>query len=77
LSTTQEKKVTVIHTTETNFKILGIPKIDIPENSKCFVKYLPERIAGSNSMAWILYFTWDGTENLYRIKQDYFTGQIL
>lgn len=77
VSVTQEKKVTVINTTETNFKILGNAQLKIIEDARCYVKYIPERIAGSNSMAWVLYFTWDGTENLYRIKQNYFTGQIL
>ncbi len=71
-----DKKVTHILTTEAVFYIMGKPRMKIPVKSKCYVKYIAERLPGSHTKVWILYFTWDDTEDLYMLKQNWITGEI-
>ena len=67
-----------IVTSEDYFYIPGRIRIDVPKNARCYVKYLRESLPDTpGSYIWILYFTWDGTDDLYMIKQNFITGQIL
>lgn len=72
-----DKKATCIMTSDALFYVHGKPELNIPDYSRCYVKYIPEKIAGSMSKYWVLYFTWDGTEDLFMIKQNWITGDIL
>jgi len=73
-----EKKDVKIITSEQYFYIHGRVALNIPPRARCYVKYIRETLPDSyGSSVWILYFTWDGTEDLYMIKQNYITGQIL
>jgi len=72
-----EKKISKIYTTDSVFCILGKPNLSIPDSVRCYVKYIPERLAGNNAKTWILYFTWDGTEDLFMLYQNYITGELL
>ena len=71
-----EKKTIRIITDEAIFHIWGNPKIDIPKNRRCYVKYIPEKLPGSSNKVWVLYFTWDGTEDLIELRQNWITGEI-
>ncbi len=71
-----DKKATCIVTTDALFYIIGKPLLEIPDSSRCYVKYIPERLVGSNTSVWILYFTWDGTEDLFVLRQNKYTGEI-
>jgi hypothetical protein len=72
-----EKKYVRIQTSETYFYILRT-EVEIPIGVKCYVKYIPENLPSNiDSKVYILYFTWDGTEDLYMIRQNYITGQII
>lgn len=71
-----DKRTTRIITTEAVFHLTGTPTLNIPPNAKCYVKYIPERMAGATSKYWVLYFTWDGTEDLFMLKQNWITGKI-
>ncbi len=71
-----EKRMTCVYTTEAVFYIQGQPELKILEGARCYARYIPERMAGANFMSWVLYFTWDGTEDLYILEQDWITGEI-
>lgn len=70
------KNSTRIVTTQNTFSITGNPQLNLSEGDRCYVKYIAERLAGTHSNVWVLYFTWDGTEDLYMLRQDWVTGQI-
>jgi len=72
------KRYTEIYTTQDNFLILKGINLNIPKGSPCYVKYIRERLSGTKfNDIWILYFTWEGTSDLYMIKQNYITGRII
>jgi hypothetical protein len=71
-----QKHCTAIITTEAAFYILGTPALDIPAGARCYCKYSPESRAGTLRKFWVLYFTWDGTNDMYMIKQNPYTGKI-
>ena len=71
-----EKKVTNIITNQESFYIYGHPTLNIPIKSRCYVKYVAEKRVGSIQKYWVLYFTWDGTKDLYMLGQNMFTGEI-
>jgi len=70
-----DRNYTRIFTTETSFQVYSGTLL-IPFPSKCYVKYEKERIVGSLDQSWVLYFTWEGESNLYRLRQNALTGQI-
>jgi hypothetical protein len=69
-------KITKIYTTTHEFYLWGRPELEIPQGASCYVKYIPETIPGSMGKRWVLYFTWDGTEDLFMLAQDPYTGVI-
>jgi len=71
-----EKRCTNIQTDQESFYLCGHPDINIPVGTRCYVKYSAESRAGTIRKFWILYFTWDGTEDMYLVKQDPYTGQV-
>ena len=71
-----DKKLTKIYTSQHIFSLTGHPELNLSKGDRCYVKYIAERLAGTPSKVWVLYFTWDGCEDLYMLRQDYFTGQI-
>ncbi len=73
-----EKKFTKIYTTQDYFYIVNGVNLQIPKDSKCYVKYIEETLSGQiGSSVWILYFTWDGMDDLYMLKQNFITGKII
>lgn len=71
-----EKRCTNIQTDRESFYIMGHPDINIPVGAPCYVKYSAESKAGTLRKFWILYFTWDGTDDLYMVKQNPYTGKV-
>ena len=71
-----EKRCTEIQTDRETFYLAGHPDIDIPSGARCYVKYSAESRAGTIRKFWILYFTYDGTDNFYMVKQNPYTGQV-
>ncbi len=69
------KDVTKIVTTETYVFVPGHPKLNIPVGTKCYIKYIAES-RPHHCKVWILYLTWDGTDDLIMIYQNIYTGQI-
>ena len=70
------KRITEIVTTRESFYILGKPELDIHKGVRCYVKYYPEKIANSMTTYFVLYFTWNGTRDMYVVRQDWITGRI-
>ncbi|MBA7586083.1 hypothetical protein ES708_28079 [subsurface metagenome] len=72
------RKYTEIHTSQSIFSIRGKPELAIPLGAKCYVKYISEILPGDPHIkVWILYFTWDGCVDLFMIRQNYITGEII
>ena len=69
-----EKHCTQIQTDHEIFYLAGHPDINIPINASCYVKYSAESMAGTKF--WVLYFTWDGTDDLFLVKQNPYTGEV-
>ncbi len=70
-----KKRIEIVTMLDT-FSVVGHPVLDIPAEARCYVKYSPERRAGTIRRFWILYFTWDGTDDLYMVGQNPYTGEI-
>ena len=51
-------------------------EINPPDTAYCYLKYIEKRIPGSCGTYYVLYFTWEGTDSLYLIRQNPFTGEI-
>lgn len=68
--------ITIIYTDRAHFRIWGNPGLDIPPSARCYLRYIAEVLPGPRKKVWVLYFTWDGTENLYMLQQDYYTGKV-
>ena len=71
-----KSKITNIVTDYNHVTTWGTPELDIPQGARCYVKYIAESMPGSMVSVWVLYFTWDGTADLYKIRQDVYTGEI-
>lgn len=71
-----KRKVTRISTTRAEFYLIGEPKLNIPVKTGCYVKYFPEHIPNTVSTIPILYFTWNGTYDMYQVWQNVFTGEV-
>lgn len=72
-----EKKITQIVTTRETFYIRGNPDLDIKKGARCYVKYFPERMANSMTTYFVLYFTYNGTMDMYTVHQNWITGEII
>jgi len=70
-----KRDVTVIITDQAIVKTFGRPKIEIPYGARCYLRYIAE-ILPPHSRVWVLYLTWDGTEDLYKLWQDPYTGRV-
>lgn len=68
--------VTQINTSRHEFYLLGNPELEIPSGARCYVKYFPEKIPNSISTISVLYFTWNGTYDMYEVWQNVYTGEI-
>ena len=68
--------VTKINTGRAEFYLVGDPQLDISPSARCYVKYFPEKIPNSISTINVLYFTWNGTYDLYEVWQNAYTGQV-
>ena len=68
--------VTRINTGRAEFYLIGDPQIDIPTGARCYVKYFPESLPNSASSVAVLYFTWNGTYDMYEVWQDRYTGKV-
>ena len=73
---TVDKSTTNVFTTEALYCIWGKPRLNIPKGARCYVKYIPQRMPGTANIIWILYFTWDGTDDLIMLRQNYITGEV-
>ncbi len=51
-------------------------KANPPDTAYCYLRYVEKRISGSCGTCYVLYFTWEGTDSLYLIRQNPFTGEI-
>lgn len=71
-----KRKVTKINTTRAEFYLTGEPKLDIPQGTGCYVKYFPEHIPNSIETIPVLYFTWNGTYDMYHVWQNPYTGEV-
>lgn len=71
-----ERRYTRIYTSQAEFQIRGRVDLDVPLGARCYVRYIPQRLPGLGSEVWVLYFTWDGTADLYMLRQDPITGKI-
>ena len=70
------KRETNIITNLESFYIYGNPDLNIQPGARCYVKYSAESKAGTMRKFWILYFTWDGTEDWYMLRQNAYTGEV-
>ena len=70
------KKESIVRTSDAYFYIPAKVILNIPKDTRCYIRYIPELLSGTSNSVWILYFTWDGTEDLYMIKQNFITGRI-
>lgn len=68
--------VTHIYTDSMDFYLDGMIELDAQQGDKCYLRYIHESTAGSMWGHWVLYFTWNGTEDLYMLRQDRFTGEV-
>ena len=68
--------VTQIQTGRAEFYLLGDPQLNIELGARCYVKYFPEKIPNSISSVAVLYFTWNGTYDMYEVWQDPYTGKV-
>lgn len=68
--------VTRINTSCAEFYLLGDPQLNIQPGARCYVKYFPEKIPNSISNVAVLYFTWNGTYDMYEVWQDAYTGKV-
>lgn len=71
------KRMHLIYTDEIAFYIYKFDDAEISKNAYCYTKYVKESRCNSLQPVYVLYFTWIGTDELYYIKQDPVTGQIL
>lgn len=71
----QEKKATAIYTDQAMFRVIGHPPLEIPDSARCYLRYIKETLPRNYSSVWVLYFTWDGTEDLIKIRQNWYTGE--
>lgn len=71
-----EKRCTNIKTDSESFYLHGHPDIVIPPGARCYVKYSAESMAGTMRKFWILYFTYDGTEDMFIVRQNQYTGEV-
>ena len=69
------KRYTRIYTTQATFKIVS-HIINVPIHARCYLRYIPQRLPDHHFDVWILYFTWDGTDDLYMLSQNIYTGEI-
>ena len=76
IQTVDQKRNISIYTTEAVVKIAGHPELKIPEGSSCYLRYRAEQYAGNLQRYYVLYFTWNGTNDLYMVYQNPITGQI-
>lgn len=68
--------VTKLNTSRAEFYLLSDPQLNIQPGARCYVKYFPEKIPNSISTTPVLYFTWNGTYDMYEVWQDRYTGKI-
>ena len=68
-----QKNTYHIVTDRAMFHIKELPVI--PDSARCYFQ-LKETALPGGTMVWMLYFTWDGTDHLCRIRQNFLTGQI-
>ena len=71
-----KRPVTYIRTSRADFYVIGEPELDVHEGARCYVKYFPEKIPNSISTVPVLYFTWNGTYDMYEVWQNIYTGEI-
>lgn len=72
---TIDKRFERIYTTQAIFQIRsGV--INVPVGTRCYIKYRAEIWAGQRAPVWVLYFTWDGTKDLFMLRQNVMTGEI-
>ena len=69
-----EGKYTKVVTTKDYFYIAGRVELIIPDKAKCYLKYESQNIKFDKY--WILYFTYEGTEDYYMLRQNYIIGKI-
>ena len=67
---------TMVFTDQARFSLLGMPELGVKKNNRCYLRYIPETLPGSHSKIWVLYFTWDGTSDFYKLHQNPITGQV-
>ena len=47
-----------------------------PDSVYCYIKFIEHRIPGSCFSRYVMYFTYEGTDSLYLIRQNPITGEI-
>jgi hypothetical protein len=70
-----EKKRYQIYTSDAVFHIIDGP-VDVPQGARCYFQS-KEELLPTGTKVWILYFTWDGTDKLYQLSQNFITGELL
>ena len=75
VSISAEKWNYEVQTTEAIFHVKD--SVSVPKGVRCYFKLIEERVPGSASMVWVVYFTWDGTDQNYRVCQNFVTGDLL
>jgi hypothetical protein len=50
--------------------------VEPPDTAYCYLRYIEQGIPGSVGTYYVLYFTWEGTDSIYKVKQNPFTGEI-
>jgi hypothetical protein len=63
-----------IMTERYTFHMLDIP--EPPDSAWCYLQYKEKSIPGSVMTQYILYFTWNGTDELYMLRQNPYTGIV-
>jgi hypothetical protein len=62
-----------IQTDRAMFHIKELPTI--PTGTRCYFQ-LRETALPGGTQVWMLYFTWDGTDHLCMVRQNFITGEI-
>ena len=68
------RRTTQIITDEAQFHVKG--NVQVPDSVRCYFKMKETIISAGESVVWMVYFTYDGTDDLYFIIQNFITGRI-
>lgn len=68
-------EVTYVATSLDTLAFAGYMDLPLCKGDRCYVKYFIEN-GGPRSEYYILYFTWEGADDFYMLRQNWVTGEV-